>query len=158
MIKQIIIHILIVVSGVLSIFAQETNWDKVKNTSPSAGLIIELKSGKTVKGYLVSANDTDVILRDKKADTKLDKADISRVYAGIEKHKVPFWLRAVAGVATFIVVGNVFVYVLVKSGAEINSLGALGLVAAGTAATVVVTKNLRKLKSLKKGWLIYQAP
>jgi hypothetical protein len=159
MIKQIMIGVLIVISSVLSIFAQNTNWGKVKNVSLNEGLIVEMKSGKTIAGYVVSVNDSEITLKDKKGETKLDKADIKQVFAGIQKHKIPFWVRTIAGVGTFVVTLIGLEYVLVKNGVdEVNSLEAAGLLAAATTATVVVTKNLSKLKSLKKGWLIYQEP
>jgi len=96
-------------------------------------------------------------LKDKKGETRLDKASIKRIYEGIEKRKVPLWGRIIAGVGIFTAfsVGTSLVLRPDKISDEPNGLDMLILVTA-IGVTGTSTKFLRKLKTLKKGDLLYQ--
>jgi hypothetical protein len=142
---------------VVSVVAQTSNWENLKKLPTNAILVAETKNGKTVKGFFVSATDSEITINDKNGETKLDKLSIKRIYDGIEKHKVPLFARIAVGIVTFIVIDVAVISALDpnQSSGEPNSVDMLGLVA-GTTGTVGVVKLLRKPKRIKKRDLIYQ--
>ncbi len=154
---RIIALIMIGLCSSWAVFAQNKNWDSLKSISENSAMIIEKKDGKTIEGYLVSVDNLEMRLRDKLGEIKLDKGSIRRVYAGIEKRKIPLWGRIIAGVVTFTALGAGSFAILRpdKISDEPNSLDMLGLVIA-TTGTALSSKFLRNLKILKKGDLLYQ--
>jgi hypothetical protein len=157
MFRNLLLVLFIAVSGVISVFAQTQNWEKLKSLSQNAVLVAETKNGKTVKGFFASATDSEITINDKKGETKLDKSSIKSIYYGIEKHKVPLFARIAVGIVTFIAVDVVILKTLDPDfpSSEPNSVDVLGLTSA-IVGTVGAVKLLRKPKSIKKGDLIYK--
>ncbi|MEO7673946.1 MAG: hypothetical protein ABIU09_07700 [Pyrinomonadaceae bacterium] len=140
----------------VGVIGQNNDWEKLKRISRNSPLIVEMKDGKTIKGYLVSMETSAMKLKDKRGETKLDRGSIRRVYEGVEKRKVPLWGRITIGVGVFFAVsiGSFAILRPDKVSDELNSLDMLGMVAATTGAALS-GKLLGKIRMLKKGDLLY---
>ncbi len=137
--------------------AQNSDWQKLQRVSVNTTLIVERKTGERIGGYLVSVGNREMKLKSKKGEIRFERDSIKRVYEGIEKRKVPLWGRIVVGVVTFsaIAAGSFAILRPDELSDDINYRDLIGMVAA-TAGTAITIKQLRKLKTLKKGDLLYQ--
>lgn len=157
MLRKFISLMIIALCFSVCVFAQDSSWENLNRVSENSALIVEKKDGKTIKGYLVSLDNLEIKLKDRKGKTKHDIGSIRRVYAGVEKRRIPLLGRITFGVGTFLAIGIGSFAILRpdKISDEPNSLDMLGLVIA-TTGTAISSKFLRKLKTLKKGDLLYQ--
>lgn len=137
--------------------AQTNDWARVTSLPGNSPVVIKAERGRSIAGYLISANDDELRVTTKSGERTFTRHSIKEIHEGVEKHKVPLWGRIAVGTAVFFGTATASFLILRPDSVsnDINARDLIGI-AAGTAATAVTVKHLRKLKKLKRGDLIYK--
>jgi hypothetical protein len=61
------------------------SWDTVKAVPPGDQVVVRLRNGKTLNGWMISASDTVLTLERRKNTTDVNRGDVLKVYRVVQK-------------------------------------------------------------------------
>jgi hypothetical protein len=150
--KEVIVLASLVVTAVFTAFSQSTlsSWSAVESIRAGTTVVIETKSGGTLKAQIASVEPDSVAVRQNGGTTSVPKADVYRVYLTRKGSvlKRAFW-GAAAGAGIGVAVGAA-ITAATKSDGLAAAGGFLYGIPAGAAIGALSTGR-------KRGELIYQA-